>query len=388
VHVNSVPRILAVTPGPPFAPETFSGSSAALLHALEHRGALAGAVDGRATAITFAERAASFAPDMERWKQRANAGASVLSPLARSAMSRLSAARARAAVDGADTLLQLTGYFDPGRPRPGVMRCSYHDGNLAGFLRRPDLKIAPDARFARWSLAYERRLYDSIDLIFCMSEQLRRSFLSDFGQDPGKVVTVGAGANVATAEVPARDYSPPRFLFVGKQWERKGGPVVLRAFARLHDEVPDAELVIAGPSTLSVDLPGVELVGRVSRDGDGGADSMAALYRRATAFVMPSLYEPLGVAVLEAMAAGLPCIASTGGALPELIEEGVTGYLVPPGDEDALLARMRELALSPERCRALGDAGAARYRERFTWDVVAERMIAAISSRRAPRTDR
>ena len=83
MQVNATPRILAVTPGPPFAPETFSGSSAAVLRALERRDALAGAVDGRAGAITFAERAASFAPDMERWKQRANAGASFLSPLAR-----------------------------------------------------------------------------------------------------------------------------------------------------------------------------------------------------------------------------------------------------------------------------------------------------------------
>jgi glycosyltransferase involved in cell wall biosynthesis len=303
-------------------------------------------------------------------------------------MSRVSAARARGALDGADTLLQMTGYFDPGRPRQDVLRCSYHDGNLAGFLRRPDLRIAPDSRFARWSLGYERRLYDRVDLIFCMSEQLRRSFLDDFGQAPEKVVTVGAGANVAVAEPPAREWSPPRFLFVGKQWERKGGPVVLRAFARLQDEIPDARLTIVGPTELSVDVPGVEVVGRVTADGGSGPGRMAALYADATTFVMPSLYEPLGVAVLEAMAAGLPCIGSTGGALPELIDEGVTGYLVPPGDEDALLERMRELARSADLCRSLGEAGAARYRERFTWDSVADRMLAAISSRRAPHTDR
>lgn len=388
MQVNSAPSILAVTPGPPFAPETFSGSSAALLRALERRGALAAAVDGRAGAITIVERAASFAPDIERWKQRANAGASFLSPLARAAMSRVSASRAAAALDGADTLLQLTGYFDPGRPGPHVLRCSYHDGNLAGFLRRPDLRIAPGSRFARWSLGYERRLYDSIDLIFCMSEQLRESFIADFGQAPDKVVTVGAGANVDTTDVPEREFAPARFLFVGKQWERKGGPTVLRAFERLRRELPDAELTIAGPAKLSVDVPGVQVLGRVSREGSEGAGAMADLYRRATAFVMPSLYEPLGVAVLEAMAAGLPCIGSTGGALPELIEDGVTGLLVQPGDEDALLERMRELATGPDLCRALGDAGASRYRERFTWDAVADRMLEAISSRRVTRTDR
>ncbi len=188
--------------------------------------------------------------------------------------------------------------------------------------------------------------------------------------------------------MPEREFAPARFLFVGKQWERKGGPTVLRAFERLRRELPDAELTIAGPAKLSVDVPGVQVLGRVSREGSEGAGAMADLYRRATAFVMPSLYEPLGVAVLEAMAAGLPCIGSTGGALPELIEDGVTGLLVQPGDEDALLERMRELATGPDLCRALGDAGASRYRERFTWDAVADRMLEAISSRRVTRTDR
>ena len=377
-----------MAPGPPFAPETFSGSSAALLHALERRGALAGAVDGRAGIVTLAERAASFHPDIERWKQRANAGASFLSPLARAAMSRISATRAAAAADGADALLQMTGYFDPGRPRPGLLRCSYHDGNLAGFLRRPDLKIAPDSSFARRALAYERRLYDAIDVIFCMSDQLRDSFVTDFGQAPDKVVTVGAGANVTSQTVPTRRFAPARFLFVGKQWERKGGPTVLAAFQRLREERPDAELVIAGPTELPPGGPGVEMVGRVSREEPGGVGRMEALYAGATAFVMPSLYEPLGVAVIEAMASGLPCIGSTGGALPELIEDGVTGFLVPPADEDALLDSMRRLADDPELSRRLGDAGAARYRDRFTWDAVAGRMIDAISSRRALRTDR
>ena len=178
-----------------------------------------------------------------------------------------------------------------------------------------------------------------------MSEQLRQSFLSDFAQAPDKVVTVGAGANVATTEPPERDYAPPRFLFVGKQWERKGGPTVLRGVRAAPRRGAGHELVIAGPPSLSVTTRRRD-AGRVSLEGGDGQGRWLDV-RRATAFVMPSLYEPLGVAVLEAMAAGLPCIGSTGGALPELIEEGVTGFLVPPGDEEALLARMRELAGRP-----------------------------------------
>jgi glycosyltransferase involved in cell wall biosynthesis len=384
VPVNPSPLILAVAPGPPFAPETFSGTSLALLLALERAGALAGAVDGRSDLIVFAERAASFAPRLERWKQRSNAGASFLSPLARAAMDSLSARRVAAALDGADALLQMTGYFNPGRPRPGLIRCSYHDGNLAGFLRRPDLAIAPDSRFVRRALSYERALYDEIDLIFCMSEQLRDSFVADFGQAPDKVVTVGAGPNLAApARPPRRQLTPARFLFVGKQWERKGGPTLLKAFERLRAERPDAELVVVGPAGLSVSGPGVRVVGRVTRGEGDGDRRMAELYERATAFVLPAMYEPLGVAVIEAMAFGLPCIGTSGGALPELIADGTTGILVEPGDERGLCEAMRRLADDPDLCRSLGEAGAERYVQRFTWDAVAGRMVDAIAAHRS-----
>lgn len=377
-------RIVAVAPGPPFAPETFSGTSLALLRALERRGALHGAVDGRTGVLALVEKAASFSPDLERWKQRYNAGASPLSPAVRRAMSLVAGRRAGALSAGAEAILQMTGYFDPARPRPGFVRCSYHDGNLAGFLRRPDLRISADSRLVSKALAYERALYDSVDLIFCMSERLRLSFVEDFGQSPEKVFDVGAGANVAVpAEAPRRPELPPRLLFVGKQFERKGGPTVLAAFERLRIEHPDAELWIVGPKGLDVSLPGVVVHGRISRDDADGERRLSDLYARASAFVMPSVYEPLGVAIIEAMAHRLPCIGSSRGAIPELIEDGVSGYLVEAGDEDGLLDRMRLLAGDPQLARRLGEAGFARFESRYTWDAVADRMLAAIDARLA-----
>lgn len=327
------------------------------------------------------EKAASFSPDLERWKQRYNAGASPLSPLVRKAMSAISSRRAARLAPDAGVLLQMTGYFDPERWRPGLLRCSYHDGNLAGYLRRTDLELAPDSPGVRRALAYERSLYDAVDLIFCMSEGLRQSFIDDFEQAADKVVTVGAGANVhAPAQMPARDPSPPRLLFVGKQFQRKGGPTVVAAFERLRADYPDAELWIVGPTDLAIDTPGVTVHGRISRDEPDGERQLADLYARATAFVMPSIYEPLGIAVIEAMASRLPCLVSTGGALPELVEHGVNGLLIDPGDEQALYAHMRTLAGDPELARRMGEAGYARYEGRFTWDAVADRMLAAISS--------
>lgn len=382
--MREAPRVVAVTPGPPRAPETFSGTSVGVLEVLDRRGALAGAVDARTRLLPLLEKAASVSPDMERWKQRYNAGASPISPLVRQAMSAIGTRRAADAAPDANVLLQLTGYFDPVPKRAGVLRCSYHDGNLAGYLRRADLRLSPEAAGVRKAVAYEQSMYDSIDLIFTMSERLRQSFIDDFGQAPDKVVTVGAGANVTAPEhTPPREPGPPRLLFVGKQFERKGGPTVVAAFERLRAEQPDAELWIVGPTGLELDVPGVTVHGRISREEPGGEHRIAELYERATAFVMPSIYEPLGIAILEAMAYRLPCVGSRAGAIPELIVEGETGFLIEPGDSDDLLGHLRTLAGDHDLAQRIGAAGFERYKRGFTWDSVVDRMLAAIDARRS-----
>jgi glycosyltransferase involved in cell wall biosynthesis len=381
-------RIVAVTPGPPFGHDTFSGISPALLGALDRRGALAGAVDARPGYLDLLEKAASVSPDLERWKQRYNAGASPLSLWLRGVRSRLGGRRAAAVAPDANALLQLTGYFNPQRPRPGVLRCSYHDENLAGFTRRRDLLIDTGSRPFQRAVAWERSTYDSIDLIFCMSEALRQSFIHDFEQAPGKVRAVGAGANVAApGAAPKRTFEPPRLLFVGKRFERKGGPTVVAAFEALRADYPEAELWIVGPTGLQIDRPGVTVYGRISRDDAEGDRKLQGLFARANAFVMPSVYEPLGVAVIEAMGYRLPCIGSTAGAMTELISDGVTGFLVDPGNERALADRMRRLAADPEGARRMGEAGYERYLGEFTWDAVAGRMLSAISVRLRARAD-
>jgi alpha-maltose-1-phosphate synthase len=375
-------RIVAVTPGPPFGHETFSGISPALLGALDRRGALAGAVDARPGYLDLLEKAASVSLDIERWKQRYNAGASPISLWLRGVRSRLGTRRVAAAAPSANVLLQLTGYFDPQRPRPGVVRCSYHDENLAGFTRRRDLRISTSSGPFRRAVAWERAMYDSIDLIFCMSEALRRSFIDDFGQAPDKVLAVGAGANVASpSEPPERAPEPLRLLFVGKRFERKGGPTVVAAFDALRADYPEAELWIVGPTGLELDRPGITVHGRLARDDPEGDRKLNELFARANAFVMPSVYEPLGVAVIEAMGYRLPCIGSTAGAMTELISDGVTGFVVDPGDERALADRMRRLAADPAGSRRMGEAGYERYLGEFTWDAVAGRMLAAIAGR-------
>ena len=240
------------------------------------------------------------------------------------------------------------------------MRGSYHDGNLALSLAREEPLLDPRSRSVRRALEADRRFYDRMDVLLPMSEWLRRSFVADFGQSPEKVVTVGAGANLhEVPELPERDYESPRILFVGKQWERKGGPQLLEAFRLVRAERPDAELWVVGPEQAPAAEAGVRFLGRISRATPDGERRLGEVYAGATMFAMPSLYEPFGIVFLEAMAYGLACVASDRCAMPEIVDDGATGYVVPARDvgaAGAAAARSRR----PGAGASLRRGGAAR----------------------------
>jgi glycosyltransferase involved in cell wall biosynthesis len=264
-----------------------------------------------------------------------------------------------------------------------VLRASYHDGNLATYLQRPGLEIDPGSKLVRQAWAMERRLYDDLDLILTMSDWVRDSFVEDFGQDPGKVVTVYAGANLGSVpDAPPRERSRPRFLFVGKgDFARKGGPQVLQAFAHVRERFPEAELWLVGPKRASSNEAGVRWLGKIARSAPEGDRMIDRIYRDATAYVMPSVYEPFGIAFLEAMSHRLPCIGGTCCAMPEIIEDGATGYVVPPGNVELLAERLLDLAGDAGRSQAMGEAGYRRFLDRYTWDGVAARIVDEIRKR-------
>jgi glycosyltransferase involved in cell wall biosynthesis len=171
-----------------------------------------------------------------------------------------------------------------------------------------------------------------------------------------------------------RDWSSPRFLFVGREWERKHGPTVLAAFASLRAERPDATLDLVGGHP-AVRGEGVTGHGPLRPEVPEEAERVRSLFARATCFVMPSQVEPFGIVYVEAAAAGLPSIATSVGGAGTVVAEG-TGLLVPPGDVGALLDAMRRLA-DGEVARRMGAAALERSRL-FTWEQVGARVLAAL----------
>jgi glycosyltransferase involved in cell wall biosynthesis len=163
-------------------------------------------------------------------------------------------------------------------------------------------------------------------------------------------------------------------LFVGKQFERKGGPLLLEAFRRVRTRFPDARLVIVGPTTPPASEPGVEWRGNLDKNKPEEWARMAAAYHEADVFCLPSLFEPFGIVILEAMFFGLPCVGTAAWAIPEMIVDGETGYTVPRDDVGALADRLSELLADPPRAHRMGLAGRRRAEERFSWEAVAARM--------------
>jgi glycosyltransferase involved in cell wall biosynthesis len=172
----------------------------------------------------------------------------------------------------------------------------------------------------------------------------------------------------------------PLVATVGRLAEQKGLIYLLRAMAVLRQSVPEVRLLVVGDAQDGREEYKQTLLRARAELGLGEAvvfagvrEDVPAVMRAADLFVMASLWEGFGLVFLEAMAAGRPIVATNVSAIPEVVENGVTGLLVPPRDPDALSDAMRKLLLDGERSRQMGQAGLLRLKERFT----EERMIEA-----------
>jgi glycosyltransferase involved in cell wall biosynthesis len=249
----------------------------------------------------------------------------------------------------------------------------YTDHTIASHLEYP----SHDSRLFRSKqlLALERTLYQRADRIFVSAKHVEQTLIRRYSCDPARVSTILIGANIeaSAASDDLERYAAGHILFVGIEWERKGGPTLLAAFDRIAATFPQATLTIVGCAP-PVSQPRARALGLRSRA------EVAALLAQSSIFCLPSLIEPSAVASVEAMAFKLPVVATNIGGFPGMVADGETGVLVPPADETALAAALSELLGNPERARVMGLAGYQRACDLFTWDAVGERLHAQISA--------
>lgn len=324
--------------------------------------------------------ASSVAWPRRRWWVRYHLGAGGFR-----GRSRVSARHVRAMTGRFDVILQVGATFrlpdDPGGPV--VLYCDSsielaRAGASSGFS---DAAFLTDAELAQVR-AREASVYAGASRIVTMSHQLRTSFIRDFGLSGDRIVTVHVGPNVTIdhAERPAEaDRAPPTILFVGRDFGRKGGDVLVEAFRRVRERLPDARLRMIG-SIPGEAPPGVEFVPFQSRDTPAGREAMDRAYRTADVFCLPTRFEPFGTSFVEAMLYGLPCVGPDAWAVPEIIVPGETGLLVPPEDAGAYADALARLLLDRPVARRMGDAGRARALAEFSWRGVATKIADACAS--------
>ncbi len=258
----------------------------------------------------------------------------------------------------------------------------------------------------RLSSYAERTAYEGAAGIIAVSDGMRRDILKSYPQiDPEKVYVVHNGIDIDawspnqdTTVLTERGIDPdaPTVVFVGRITRQKGLPLFLRAVRDLPPEV-QVVLCAGAPDTKEIAAEVDTLVAELRQDRENlhlitemlPRDQLTQILTHATTFVCPSIYEPLGIVNLEAMACGIPVVASATGGIPEVVVDGETGYLVPieqvddgtgtPVDPDRyvadLAAALTRMVSDPERAKAMGEASRRRAAEHFSWVSIAERTI-------------
>jgi starch synthase len=255
-------------------------------------------------------------------------------------------------------------------------------------------------RLSSWA---ERTAYEAADAVIAVSAASRTDVLAAYpALDPALVHVVHNGIDtdlyrpVVDTEVIERlglDPARPIVSFVGRITRQKGVPHLLRA-ALAFDPAAQLALLAGAPDTEELAAETEAAVGRLRSERDGVAwvtemvprDDLRQILSHSTAFVCPSIYEPLGIVNLEAMACATAVVASDVGGIPEVVDDGVTGILAhydaaePAAFEAALAEGVNRLVGDPALATEMGDAGRRRAEIEFGWDAIARDTLSIYES--------
>lgn len=229
-------------------------------------------------------------------------------------------------------------------------------------------------RAMRERLGLQRDFYQGCAGVFTMGLWMRDYLVDECGLPPSKVHHVGGGINSRPPAMIDAQRQGNTFLFAGRDFVRKGGDLVLAAFAQLHEIHPELRLVVAGPrQNPAPGAPGVDYVGDVSNE------RLGVLMASADVFVMPSRFEAYGLVFPEALSAGLPCVGRNRFEMPHFICDGEDGRFIHSDDTDELAAAMWDCLISPT-LRENARKHAEEIRAQYRWDVVADRISQVIDA--------
>jgi glycosyltransferase involved in cell wall biosynthesis len=286
------------------------------------------------------------------------------------------------------------------------MSWSHEGAFLPGFLRRkgitfgmiaafPDYRVLQSRRAGRHRVKgladrwFRKRPLQKADVVFALSTYTAGQLTELMGVDPKRIRRTYWGVPPAFLEIhrPKRS-NISRLVYFGALTESKGVGDLLGALARVREQGETAwELRIAGwgdENGLRQAASELGIIGQVKILGRLSHEELLPVLEWADLAILPSRAESFGLAIAEAQAAGLPVIACKTGAVPEIVEDGLTGWLVEPGDSQAIASALLAAMHRPEQAFDMGMAGRKRVANRFTWRATAEAMAQGLFEPAAP----
>jgi glycosyltransferase involved in cell wall biosynthesis len=253
------------------------------------------------------------------------------------------------------------------------------DPSYGPHLMRTDMTIAQARRAGFFAVSelsrhrleeaenVQKQILSTAAHVFAASRWVAGSLIHDCGVPPDRITVLYPSAELSVC---AADCNPDRegaeILFVGLDWERKGGPLLFEAFKLIQREVSGATLRVVGCRP-TIRHPGVHIEGRLDRSVPEQAERLAWCYRRASCFCMPSLFEPFGIAFAEAASIGLPAVSIDVGSRREAVIHGTTGFLAERATPEALASALLKVVGDAEGQRALGEFAQIYAQRHFSW---------------------
>jgi glycosyltransferase involved in cell wall biosynthesis len=370
---NNQKKIIAVASGDPFDPKTFSGYSTHLFQAIQKKGCFVSSISSRQLRLWDVF---SGCVDLSRSKAFKRLRLSTQWLWREETVNKMSKRVYKAAnVFSEDVpILQIGTHILPpkGELRPiycvtdMTIKQAVQAGHFA-VCRLNNLEV-------KAAVELQKKMFDAYRKIFVLCAWTKGSIVNDYQQPEEKVIIIGSGANMPPLEPDSEKYGSKAVLFVGIDWLRKGGPLLLEAFKLVREQVSDATFHIVGCSP-NIHQAGVHVHGLLNRKDPCQLDKLYALYRRANCFSILPDFDPFPNVLLEAQITKTPVVSLSTGSREDAVKNGITGLLVKKTSAEQVADALIQILENPDYAKIMGQAGYDFISKTYTWDIIAEKIL-------------
>lgn len=275
-----------------------------------------------------------------------------------------------------ELIFHLYGMFSPLWIKRNIPYVSYLDYTMALAKKNWSLwaPFLSEQSYKTW-LDCEQKSYHHARHIFTKSNCVKTSLIEDYGLTPDRITVVYSSGQFLEPYEGEKKFGSLQIIFNGSDFERKGGNIVIDAFDKIRQKIPDAKLIIVGKTTtIAENRNGIVNLGVVS------PEKLKQLFLNTDLVVSPAYCEPLGLFLVEATNYGVPCIVSKQDGMPDLIEHQYNGLVIQKPSYTQIAEETINLLSDIDRLKQMSHNARNRCKDHFTWDRVSNKIISKLAN--------